>query len=78
MWGGVRLILVYRSDPWSAPIVRRPGCRERSQQSTGIAKQSRKTVLDIFERYVEGNIALFGAIWMVKMAPRSVRNARAR
>ena len=35
-------------------------------KSSETAKQSRKTLLDVLERYVEGNMALFDAIKSVK------------
>ena len=41
-------------------------CATRMDHLPETAKQSRKTPLDVLERYVEGNVALFGVIWRVK------------
>ena len=32
---------------------------------TEVGKQSHKTLLDVFERYIEGYMTLFDAIWSV-------------
>ena len=66
--------LLWRGDPLSDDrprLFERPrGSRKHhGAQRNGLwpetAKQSRKTVLDILERYVQGNMALSDAIWRV-------------
>ena len=38
---------------------------ERALRGPEVAKQSKKTLLDLFERYIEDYMTLFDAIWSV-------------
>ena len=56
IWGSIEKLMTAAKTKKNGP----------QQVCSGTAKQSRKTLLDGLERYVEGYMALFDPIWSVQ------------